>query len=140
MFFGEFLAIFVYLFMKKRDPEGFKMRMLEAKSKGLQIEFNRWWLAIPALSDFITSTLQYVALNFISGSVYQMMRGGSIVTTFIFSIIFLKIKVMKNQVFGAALALFGVMVLGFSNMVFTDSSSSDANPVFLKLICRLFKS
>ena len=31
-------------------------------------------------------------------------RGGSIVTTFIFSIIFLKIKVMKNQVAGAALA------------------------------------
>ena len=62
-----------------------------------------------------------MALNFISGSVYQMMRGGSIVTTFIFSIIFLKIKVMKNQVAGAALALFGVMVVGFSNMVFSDN-------------------
>lgn len=88
-------------------------------------------LAIPALSDFITSTLQYVALNFISGSVYQMMRGGSIVTTFIFSIIFLKIKVMKNQVAGAALALFGVMVVGFSNMIFSDNSGSDQNTVNL---------
>lgn len=59
------------------------------------------------------------------------MRGGSIVTTFIFSIIFLKIKVMKNQVFGAALALVGVMIVGLSNMVFADSSSSDANPVII---------
>jgi drug/metabolite transporter (DMT)-like permease len=49
-----------------------------------------------------------------------MMRGGSIVTTLMFSIIFLKAKVVKNQVFGAALALFGVIVVGLSNMVFSD--------------------
>ena len=54
-----------------------------------------------------------------------MMRGGTIVTTFVFSIIFLKIKVMKNQVIGAALALFGVMIVGFSNLVFKDNSGSD---------------
>ena len=34
MFFGEFLALVAFLVMKKRDPEGFKMRALEAKSKG----------------------------------------------------------------------------------------------------------
>lgn len=61
-----------------------------------------------------------------------MMRGGSIVTTFIFSIIFLKIKVMKNQVAGSALALFGVMVVGFSNMIFSDNSGSDQNAVHFK--------
>jgi len=37
MFFGEFLALFVYIAMKRRDPESFKMRMLEAKSKGLKL-------------------------------------------------------------------------------------------------------
>lgn len=105
------------------------MRTLEAKSKGLEIEFNKFWLAIPALSDFITSTLQYVALNFISGSVYQMMRGGSIVTTLIFSIIFLKAKVMKNQIYGSALVLVGVMVVGLSNMVFKDDSEDGASAV-----------
>ncbi len=66
-----------------------------------------------------------MALNFISGSVYQMMRGGTIVTTFMFSIIFLKIKVMKNQIFGAGLALIGVMIVGVSNMIFKDNSASD---------------
>ena len=58
-----------------------------------------------------------------------MMRGGSIVTTLLFSVIFLKVKVMKNQILGAVLALAGVGVVGLSNMVFSDSSSSDANPV-----------
>lgn len=51
-----------------------------------------------------------------------MMRGGTIVTTLMFSIIFLKQKVMKNQVFGAGFALLGVVVVGVSNMVFKDSS------------------
>ena len=34
MFFGEFLALLVFIVMTRRDPEGYKMRMLEAKSKG----------------------------------------------------------------------------------------------------------
>lgn len=96
-------------------------------------------MAIPALSDFITSTLQYVALNFISGSVYQMMRGGAIVTTLVFSIIFLKIRVMKNQVFGAALALFGVIVVGLSNRVFSDPSDNGADAVIQIFIFRVYK-
>jgi drug/metabolite transporter (DMT)-like permease len=63
-----------------------------------------------------------------------MMRGGSIVTTFIFSIIFFKIKVMKNQIAGAALALFGVMVVGFSNMYFSEHSNEDTNAAGLQIV------
>jgi drug/metabolite transporter (DMT)-like permease len=70
-----------------------------------------------------------VALNFIPGSVYQMMRGGTIVTTFIFSIIFLKKKVKKYQIAGSAFALLGVFIVGLSNMVFSDSSDSGQDPV-----------
>jgi drug/metabolite transporter (DMT)-like permease len=101
------------------------MRILDAKSKGKDINVNKFLLAIPAISDLITSTLQYVALNFIPGSVYQMMRGGSIVSTFIFSIIFLQMKAKRNQIFGSCLALLGVFIVGLSNMIFSGSSSSD---------------
>lgn len=86
-------------------------------------------MAIPALCDFITSTLQYIALNFIPGSVYQMMRGGTIVTTLIFSIFFLGAKVQKYQILGAGLALIGVFIVGTSNMVFSGSSSGSSSPV-----------
>ena len=34
MFFGEFLALIAYFALKTRNPEKFKMDMLEAKSKG----------------------------------------------------------------------------------------------------------
>lgn len=85
-------------------------------------------MAIPAICDFITSTLQYIALNFIPGSVYQMMRGGTIVTTLIFSIFFLGAKVQKYQILGAGLALIGVFIVGTSNMVFSGSSSGSSSP------------
>lgn len=85
---------------------------------------NRLWLAVPAMSDLITSTLQYVALNFVAGSVYQMLRGGAIVTTFILSIIFLKIKVQRKQIAGSSLALIGVLIVGASSLAFSSSSSS----------------
>jgi drug/metabolite transporter (DMT)-like permease len=88
-------------------------------------------LAIPAISDLITSTLQYVALNFVAGSVYQMLRGGSIVTTFIFSMIFLKMKAKKNQVAGSVFALIGVLIVGASSLAFADSSSSGSGAVIL---------
>lgn len=103
--------------------------MLEAKSKGKEIKMNKFLLAIPAFCDFVTSTLQYIALNFIPGSVYQMMRGGTIITTFIFSIVFLKAKVQKHQIAGSALAFIGVLIVGTSNMVFSDSSSGGSSAV-----------
>ncbi len=95
---------------------------------------NKFLLAIPALCDFITSTLLYVALNFIPGSIYQMMRGGTIITTFIFSICFLKYKVQKYQILGCLLAFLGVFVVGVSNMVFRGGDTFDSSAVIYFLV------
>ena len=90
---------------------------------------NKFLLAIPALCDFFTSTLQYIALNFISPSVYQMMRGGAIITTFLFSIWFLKAKPQKHQILGSILALVGITIVGTSTMAFSSSSSGSTDAV-----------
>jgi drug/metabolite transporter (DMT)-like permease len=123
------LAFLIYLYLRKRDPETFNMRMLEAKTQGKEPTFNKFLLAIPAISDLVTSTLQYVALNFVAGSVYQMMRGGAIVTTFIFSIVFLKMKAQRNQIFGSLFALIGVFIVGASSLIFSSSSDSGGDTV-----------
>ena len=81
------------------------------------------------MSDLITATLHYVALNFIAGSVYQMMRGGTIVTTFLFSMIFLKMKAKRNQKVGSALAFLGVLTVGIASLAYNKSSSSDSDAV-----------
>lgn len=132
MFFGEFLAIFIYIILKKRNPERYKMKMLEAQSEGKKTKINKFLLAIPAFCDFITSTLHYIALNFVTGSVYQMIRGGTIVTTLLFSITFLKIKVQRKMIIGSALAIVGVFVVGLSNTLFSGGSSdADSVNIFL---------
>jgi drug/metabolite transporter (DMT)-like permease len=53
------------------------------------------------------------------------MRGGTIVTTFFFSLIFLKMKAKKNQIAGSALAFLGVLIVGITSLVYSKNSSSD---------------
>jgi drug/metabolite transporter (DMT)-like permease len=88
-------------------------------AKGLKLNMNILYLLVPAFFDLISSTLQYTSLNFVSASIYQMMRGGTVLTTFIFSILFLKLKIKNFQLYGCALVLLGVIVVGVNNMVFS---------------------
>lgn len=81
----------------------------------------KYYLCFPALFDFISSTLQYTALNFISPSIYQMLRGGTIISTFCLSIFLLKVKIQKFQLFGTGLALIGILIVGASNVIFSNS-------------------
>jgi hypothetical protein len=81
MFVGEALCYGAFIFYKKKRSAEHKQNLEEARAKGLKTSFNIAWLLIPTFGDFLTSTLQYIALNFISPSVYQMLRGGVIVIT-----------------------------------------------------------
>lgn len=84
---------------------------------------NKFWLLVPAFCDFVGSTLQIISLNFVSGSVYQMARGGTIITTLIFSITFLKVAVRPNQIIGSGLALLGIVMVGSSSIIFSGNLS-----------------
>ena len=105
--------------------------MLEARSQGKEVKMNKFLLVVPAFCDFVSSMLNCIALNFIAGSVYQMIRGGTIITTFIFSIIILKSKVKKNQSLGAVLAFLGVLIVGASNLFFSDKESGSTDVVII---------
>jgi drug/metabolite transporter (DMT)-like permease len=129
MFVGESLSLLVYHFLKRRDEETYKMRMLDAKSKGKELKINVFLFAIPAAGDVINSTLSYIALNFITGSVWQMFRGGSIVATFVLSICFLKMKVKLNHIIGCALALVGILIVGATGLLFSDEGAGNGTPV-----------
>lgn len=125
------LALFAFIFLKKRNPQKYEAERQEAEAKGKNVNINKFLFAIPALCDFFSSILHYIALNFISGSVYLMMRGGTIITTFLFSVIFLKIRIQRHQIVGSSLALLGVVIVGASNMLFSNSSSGSSTPVHI---------
>jgi drug/metabolite transporter (DMT)-like permease len=79
---------------------------------------NKFLLAIPAFTDFAMTILNYIALNFLCGSVYQMLKGGSVASTLLFSMFLLNARVNKYQLLGSALSLLGVIVVGISHIIF----------------------
>lgn len=90
---------------------------------------------IPAFSDGCSSVLQYMALNFISGSTYLMFKGASIVTTVIFSKILLGMIIQKRHVVGCGSAIFGLVIVGASGFLSTSESDDHVN----MLICSPIK-
>lgn len=125
------MALPLYFILRKRDPEGFLRREREARTAGKTTDFNKWRISVSALCDVMASTMQSIALNFIAGSAYQMMRGGTIATTFLFTILYLKQKARRNQIVGSGLAVVGVLLVGVANLAFSASSSGSSNTVSL---------
>lgn len=76
------------------------------------------------MSDACSSVLQYMGLNFISGSTYLMFKGASIVTTAIFSKILFGMVIERRHWIGCGSAIVGLIVVGSSG--FLDQSSSDS--------------
>jgi drug/metabolite transporter (DMT)-like permease len=82
---------------------------------------NRLFLIVPAMCDLITSTLHFIALNYVSTSAYQMVNGGNIITCFLFSIFFLRQPLKRCQLFGSFLAVVGITIVGVANIINTQS-------------------
>lgn len=139
MFVGESLAFFIYLLARTNNPQEFRQRAQEALAQGKTIKINKWLLLVPAASDLITSTLQYVALNFLPVSVYQMMRGGTIATTLIYSILMFNLRPKKAQIVGSVMTLMGVGIVGASNLILGTDEQEEAESVLLQR-CRVCRS
>lgn len=79
---------------------------------------------VPGFWDITLSVMQYMALNFISGSTYKLLSGGAIITTVIFSKILLGIVIERRHVFGCSSAVLGLVIIGLSSLMNSSSSSS----------------
>ena len=107
MFLGEFLCVILFLIKKKRKP---KFGFLD-KSNFMKTSAPIYWPLLPAILDLFTSTLAYIALSFTPGSVWQMSRGGVIITTAIFSKLILKNNFSKAAKLGCFLTLVGITLV-----------------------------
>jgi uncharacterized membrane protein len=74
---------------------------------------------IPAIMDLLSSLLAYISLNLIAGSVWQISRGGVIITTAIFSRIFLSKKLTKSAVLGCSMAFIGITLVQLFEILFS---------------------
>lgn len=70
---------------------------------------------IPTVLDFFAMICYYIALNFIAGSVYQILRGGTVLTTFLFSYTCLKLRPIRPRIVGCLIVLLGLVIVGIIN-------------------------
>ncbi len=116
MFVGEALILILYFFDLKKN----KLQLQPGKAP---VKF--YYFFIPAMSDTLSSGLQYMALNFISGSTYLMFKGASIVTTAIFSKLLFGMVIQKRHFAGCGAAIIGLVIVGASGFINSSGSSSD---------------
>jgi uncharacterized membrane protein len=82
-----------------------------------------WYLPlIPGLFDALSTLLAYVALNLTAASVWQISRGGVIVTTAIFSKIFLHKDLTLSSLIGCSLAFFGITLVQIFEITLSSGS------------------
>jgi len=75
-------------------------------------------IAVPAFLDFVASNVSYFALNMITISIWQLSKGGAIITTAIFTRILLRTTLTKRRIVGCVLATVGITVASLSNIIF----------------------
>lgn len=78
------------MWQRKQYKSEFEEENRVAKEKGLNLNPNKLIFMIPTFFDFTASTISFFAMSMMPLSIYYMIRGGNIVITAIFSVIFLK--------------------------------------------------
>mmetsp|Transcript_14970 Transcript_14970/g.41837 ORF Transcript_14970/g.41837 Transcript_14970/m.41837 type:complete len:404 (-) Transcript_14970:75-1286(-) len=85
-------------------------------------------VSVPAAFDIAATALCAFGMLYIPASVWQMLRGSSIVFAAMFSIIFLKRKMYSFNWLGLLLCVVGVTVVGLANVWGADTQSSGPAP------------
>lgn len=73
-------------------------------------------VAAPALFDIAATVLCNVGMLYIPASVWQMLRGASLVFAAILSVIFLKRKMYSFNIIGLTMCVIGVALVGLANV------------------------
>jgi drug/metabolite transporter (DMT)-like permease len=84
-----------------------------------------FFILIPTLLDYIAVNCYYTAFNLIPVSVYQLLRGGTVMATYIFRSIILKHRPTRPKSFGCLVVLIGLIFVGITNMIYNKNSHSN---------------
>ena len=76
--------------------------------------------------DLLSTLLSYTALNMVDSSVWQISRGGNIITTALLSICFLKRSFGKGALLGCFMAFLGITGVQVVAIVYSSSSESQS--------------
>jgi drug/metabolite transporter (DMT)-like permease len=81
-------------------------------------------IIFPAVMDLLSTLLSYTALNMVDSSVWQISRGGNIITTALLSACFLKRVFSRGAVVGCLMALVGITGVQVVAVLSADGGAS----------------
>ena len=76
--------------------------------------------------DLLSTLFSYTALNMVDSSVWQISRGGNIITTALLSICFLKRVFSRGALLGCFLAFLGITSVQVVAIAYSTSSESQS--------------
>jgi len=119
MFVGEFLCMIAYGMTRKRAVQ-LEPRVAPpgGRTKGAQ------WFAIPAMLDITGTGTMYAGLCLSYASVFQMLRGSSVVFTCALSCAFLGRKIHAFQWFSVLLIVIGITIVGYVSIANTKPGAT----------------
>jgi len=100
---------------------GFEVSRCIRKAMGKETEKTPrklyWAIAVPALCDMIASFTMGVGLLWISGSVWQMLRGSIIIFTAFFKVTYRKKRLHFFEYIGILIVIVGIVIVGASTIM-----------------------
>lgn len=142
MFIGEsYCAILWFSMKKKLKQEEDDEKIAKGEEIDTRDEPPLYVFLITSSFDLLGTTCLNFALALMPASIFQMLRGGIVIVTTIFTIVFLKRKPKNFQWLGVGVVFLGVFLVGLSSQI--ESKSSDNNQtsylgIFLVLFSLLF--
>ena len=142
MFVGEsYCAIFWFLWRSKIRKEEDDKRVYEEKEPDERADPPIWVFLISCTFDVIGTTLLNFALTMMPSSIFQMLRGGVVIITCIFTILFIKRKPKNFQWLGVGLVFSGIFLVGLSSQIYAtkaDTTKTEITGILMLIGSLLF--
>ena len=134
MFLGEYLNLFLFavplmLSAKSRDQHFTELKTM-AIAKNRNLRYTKLWAALPALIDAVGSGMSITSLLLLPASVAQMLQGGQIVTTCLFSKWINNRAILRHHYVGVVCSIIGFGFVGLAGYISTSGADDDGDYTF----------
>lgn len=131
MFLGEYLNLLVFslplMFSKNKLRQHFVELKAVAEKKNRQMKYTKLWAAFPCLLDAIGSGMSITSLLLLPASVSQMLQGGQIVTTCLFSKWINNRPILRHHYVGVGCSTLGFIFVGLAGYIATSGDDDGGN-------------
>eukprot|EP00124_Ichthyophonus_hoferi_P002206 Ihof_evm8s141 gene=Ihof_evmTU8s141 len=127
MFIGEFLCLVVfYLTACRSKQKNYDETVASMKNPVPPSNDKMRFLifSLPTICDLSGTTVMNIGLLYTTASVYQMIRGATVLFTAIFSVIFLKRRLYIQHIIGLIFVITGIFLVGLSSVLFSTKTAA----------------